>query len=81
VSLDRVLGQEGRLRDRRLVIPSAAMRATRSSEAVRVVRLSVGSRRAGTGCDELLVGPHGNRVGTRGTGQLERLAELLARAT
>ena len=34
---------------------------------------------AGAGCDELVVGAHGNRVGTAGAGQLERLAEWPAR--
>ena len=56
------------------------MRATRSSEAVRLLRLSVGiSAGSRTGCDELVVGSHGNGVGTAGAGQLERLAEWLAR--
>ena len=38
--------------------------------------VSAGAR---TGCDELVVGAHGNRVGTARMGQLERLAERLAR--
>ena len=63
----------------RLVIPSAAIRATRTSEAVEVLRLSVRvPAGTGTGCDELLVGAGGDRVGAAGTGLFERLAEWLA---
>jgi hypothetical protein len=38
-------------------------------------RVSAG---AGTGCDELVVGAHSNRVGTADMGQVERLAKWLA---
>src|SRR5438105_3652812 len=80
VSLDRVLGQEEGLRDLAVGRPlgghasDAQLRGGEMAAALGGV-----SARASTGCDELVVGAHSNRVGTAGTGHLERLAKWLAR--
>ena len=80
MSLDGVLGQEQGLRD--LSVGHRSGRHAGHAQlgggevAAALGGISAGSR---TGCDELVVGSHGNGVGTAGAGQLERLAEWLAR--
>jgi hypothetical protein len=80
MSLDGVLSQEQGLRDlavgHRVGRHAGHPQLGGSEVAAALGGISAGSR---TGCDELVVGSHGNGVGTAGAGQLERLAEWLAR--
>jgi hypothetical protein len=80
VSLDGVLGQEERLCDL-AVGPPLGGHASDAQLGGGEVTAALGGvpARTGTGRDELVVGTHGNRIGAAGTGQLERLAERLAR--
>src|SRR5512132_4048795 len=80
VRLDGVLGEEERLCDL-AVGHSLGGHASDAQLGGGEMAAALGgiSAGAGAGCDELIVGAHSNRVGTAGTGQLERLAEWLAR--
>src|SRR5262249_3541763 len=80
VSLDRVLGNEERLRDLAVGHPFGGQTRHASFRGGEVAatlgRVSAG---AGTCGDELIVDARGDRVRTAATGQFERLAERLAR--
>jgi hypothetical protein len=79
VSLDRVLGNEQRLRD--LAVRHSFGGQTRDAQfrgGKVAAALGGVSARAGTGSDELIVGARGDRVRAAETRQFERLAEWLA---
>src|SRR5207247_11253716 len=80
VRLDGVLGEEERLCDL-AVGHSLGGHASDAQLGGCEVAAALGrvSARAGAGGDELVVGAYSHCVGTAGAGQVERLAEWLAR--
>ena len=80
VSLDRVLGNEERLRDLSIGLSFGGQARDAEFRGGEVAAALGGvSARAGTRADELIVGARGDRLRTTDTGQFERLAEWLAR--